>query len=115
MYTSPQTPVKVYKYAFKLKADGKTADRIKHELIMRGLDDKSAEAVTENIERRYAELKKKAGKSNMLYGAAFLTGGGAAIALCTYYPASNSVPYIIAFGAGLLGVIRFCKGIMQLA
>jgi len=113
MYASPQTPVKVYKYAFKLKADGKTADGIKHELIMQGLDDKSAEAVTENIERHYAEFKKKAGKSNMLYGAAFLLIGIAAIALCIYYPASNTVPYIIAFGAGLFGIIRFCRGIVQ--
>jgi hypothetical protein len=105
--------IKVYQYAHKLKRRGKTPAQIKHELAMQGIDDKTAENISTNIEHYSRGLQKKVGETNMLQGTAWLTGG-IIIMVVAYNAAPKSTAcYAIAGGAALVGAVMFIKGVRQ--
>jgi hypothetical protein len=56
------------------------------------------------------EYKRAEAKDNMIYGAA-IGGLGILITTITYFLSSNGGVYIIAWGAILVGVYRFFKGL----
>jgi hypothetical protein len=105
--------LKIYKYAYKLKADGKTISEIKRELLLQNLDEKSADAVIENIDRHYIERKKKVRRDSFVYGTIWCTAGAIAGFKIYVSPRANIVPYVLTFSAIAFGIILVCKGLLQ--
>jgi len=108
MNTPQPVLLKVYQYAFRLKADGKTIEQIKNELRSYGIDDRSSFLIAKKIDKSYAEIKTRERKKNLLQGLFWLTGG-TALATVTYYNNlhNSSFPYLIAGIALLLASARF--------
>jgi len=105
----PQTALsKVYQYAFRLKAEGKTAEQIKDELRSYGFDDKSSFIIAKKIDKSYTEIKTRERKKNILQGLFWFTGG-LSLAMLTHYNNlhNSSFPYLIAGIALLLAFVRF--------
>ncbi len=111
-----ETASKIYQYAFKLRDQGKTKDEIKQDLIMHGIDESTAEAISGNIEEHYANytnIKKKTAEKNILYGGLWCAGG-IIITAVTYSAASDDGGhYFIAWGAIIFGAIQFFRGVSQ--
>ena len=110
-----ETLAKVYEYAYKLKRGGKTTAAIKQELLMQGLDDKSAETIAENIDLQYKEITKKISDKNLLYGTLWCAGG-IIVTATVYSNTYKSVSlYAVAGSTILLGVIQLFRGLAQRA
>lgn len=108
MSTPQPLLLKVYRYAFGLKAEGKTVEQIKNELQSYGFDDRSCVIIARNIDKSYCEIKTRERKKNLLQGLFWLTGG-VTLATVTYYNNlhNSSFPYLIAAIALLLAGARF--------
>ncbi len=102
----------VYKRAAALVKAGKSKEEVKMDLKSQGLDEESANVVTNNIFNLRQEAINEAGKKNMLYGALWCSGGIAVTAL-TYQAAAPGGTYIVAWGAIVYGAIRFFRGLTQ--
>ena len=114
MNTPPPVLLKVYKYAYKLKADGKTNEEIKQELLEQGLDDKSSVIIAENIDRSFGEIRAKERKKKLTYGLLWSLCGIAVIMLTYYNNLHNSgYPYFIACVAVLFGSVRLFGALLQ--
>lgn len=100
--------LKVYQYAFRLKADGKTTEQIKNELRLYGFDDKSCFMIARKIDESYTEIKTRERKKNILQGL-FWFAGGTSLATLTHYNNlhNSSFPYMVAAIALLLAGVRF--------
>lgn len=108
MSTPQPVLLKVYQYAFRLKAEGKSIDQIKSELRSYGFDDKSSFIIARNIDKSYTEIKTRERKKNSLQGL-FWFAGGTALATLTHYNNlhNSSFPYLIATLALCLAGARF--------
>ena len=107
--TATQTMLlKVYNYAYKLKADGKTSEQIKTELLAYGIDARSSVIIAQTIDKSYNEIKIRARNKNLLLGLLWCTVGVALAMLTHYNNLHNSgFPYLIACVALFFSVIRF--------
>jgi len=105
---------KVYKYAYHLKASGKTATEITQELLARGLDNKSSAIIAESIDKSYTQTSARYRKKYVAY-ALFWCFGGLAVITFTYFgkPHNSSYPYFLGTVALLLGISRLILNKLQ--
>ena len=99
----------IWTYCFEAKSEGKTDDEIYQGLTELGLDEDQSAGVINSIESRAIEIEKE-------YDNEQLTGGvicviGILVTAITYSSALNGGTYLIAWGAMLLGGIRFFSGL----
>lgn len=101
----------VYERAASLIKAGKSREQVNADLRSRGLNEQSAAIIVDNI----FNLRKKAGKKNMLFGALWCIGGILVTAWTYGVAASRSSGghYIVAWGAIVFGAIQFFRGLAQ--
>lgn len=104
----------IYNYAAGLMKNGVADDKIKSDLIERGLSSEAAGTVVNNLIVIRKEQRKKTGQKNMLYGALWCIGG-IAVTVGTYAMAEGGGTYMVAYGAVIFGAIQFFQGIYQSA
>lgn len=114
---SPQhqdTTQQMYNYAAKLLFKQKKTDEETKECLIRsgGLTPEVADHIINDLNTRYKEEEKKAGRSNMLFGALWCIGG-IIVTVMTYNASSEGGTYIVAWGAMLFGAIQFIRGLAQ--
>ncbi|HWB28710.1 MAG TPA: hypothetical protein VG738_24725 [Chitinophagaceae bacterium] len=106
--------VEAYKYAYKLKVEGKTLEEIKDELLRQGLDNKTAKIIADNIDKNYAELKAKSRKKNIERGVFWCLAGGVMILFTSFTHLHRSgYPYFLGCGTFLFGAIRIIRGFLK--
>lgn len=105
---------KVYKYAYQLKASGKTAAEIADELLAKGIDNKSSSIIAQNIDKSYTEANAKQRRKYIAYGLLWICAGLAIISLTYFDNLHNSgYPYFIGSVAFLLGISRLALTMLQ--
>ena len=104
----------MYNYASKLLFKQNKTDEETKECLIRsgGLTPEVADHIINDLNTRYKEEEKKAGRSNMLFGALWCIGGIIATVM-SYNAASGGGTYIVAWGAVLYGAVQFIKGVGQ--
>lgn len=104
----------MYNYASKLLFKQNKTDEETKECLIRsgGLTPEVADHIINDLNTRYKEEEKKAGRSNMLFGALWCIGGIIATVM-SYNAASGGGTYVVAWGAVLYGAVQFIKGVGQ--
>ena len=104
----------MYNYASKLLFKQNKSDEETKECLIRsgGLTPEVADHIINDLNTRYKEEEKKAGRSNMLFGALWCIGGIIATVM-SYNAASGGGTYVVAWGAVLYGAVQFIKGVGQ--
>lgn len=104
----------MYNYASKLLFKQNKTDEETKECLIRsgGLTPEVADHIINDLNTRYKEEEKKAGRSNMLFGALWCIGGIIATVM-SYNAASGAGTYVVAWGAVLYGAVQFIKGVGQ--
>ena len=103
----------IYSFAadMMLRQD-KNSYEVKSALLEKGLDEQSAAAVIDNLEREIEVARKNKASKDMLYGAIWCVGG-IVVTVVTMSAASGGGRYVVAWGAILFGGIQFVKGLIN--
>jgi hypothetical protein len=104
----------IYEHAATMMRAGVADDKIKADLVEKGMDTDSANTVVSGLAAIRTEQKKADAKKNILYGALWC-GGGTAVTAATYAAAQGGGTYVITWGAIMVGGIQFVYGIFQYA
>jgi tryptophan 2,3-dioxygenase len=101
--------------AERLALEGQSVSAIEAHLKARGLDDGTVAAIAKRASDVPAEKRKRAGRRNMMSGAALFTLG-ITITAVSYYVAATSPEggrYAIAWGLVVVGIGQFLRGWAQ--
>jgi len=101
--------------AVGLAVEGRDVSDIEKHLKARGMDDLAAAAMAKRAWEMPMEQRKRAGRRNMISGAAICLVG-VLITAVTYYMAATSPGggrYAIAWGLVLVGLLQFLRGVDQ--
>jgi hypothetical protein len=104
----------VFNHAAEMMSNGAANEKIKSDLMERGLNAEVAETVVSSLVGAHRDAKQEQGKKNMLYGALWCVGG-TAITIGTYAAASGGGTYVVTYGAIVIGAFQFFQGIYQYA
>src|SRR5688572_30156372 len=88
----------IYLYAVDLLNKGYGFGDVHRELVKKGLDQSSAEAVVSNLRSAQHNAKKSAAQRAMLMGAVFFIGGILVTGI-TYSAAADGGTYVVTWGA----------------
>jgi hypothetical protein len=102
--------------AVRLAEDGRAVAKIEAHLKARGLDDRTAAGMAQRAWDMPADQRRRAGRRNVILGAA-LCSLGLLVTAVTYFVAASSPGggrYVIAWGVVLFGVLQFLRGLAQL-
>lgn len=103
-----------YNHADELMASGISNDKIKSDLMERGLTSEMADSVVSSLVGAVKEAKQDQAKKNILYGALWCIGG-IAITVGTYMAASDGGTYFVTYGAIVIGGFQILQGAYQYA
>lgn len=103
----------IYSFAADmLVRQNKNTYEVKTALLEKGLDENSATAVIDNLEREIEVARKNRANKDMLYGALWCVGG-IVVTVVTMSAASGGGRYVVAWGAILFGGVQFVKGLIN--
>jgi ornithine cyclodeaminase/alanine dehydrogenase-like protein (mu-crystallin family) len=105
--TTQEAANQVYNYAANLMVNQKKETyEVRDLLIAKGLDEKTATTIVDNLEQQISDAKKSRAKKDMLYGALWCVGGTVL-----------TVAHIgfIFWGAIIFGAIQFFRGVANMS
>jgi len=105
----------VFDDAVRLAEEGRTIAQIQKHLKARGLDDRSAAKLASRAWDMPADQRRRAGRRNMLFGAALCLVGLLLTAVGYFVAArtTSGVSYAAFWGWILVGVLQFLRGLSQ--
>ncbi len=105
----------VYVAAFNALMRGRGIDTVKQELMARGVDERSASAIANNVSgfiRQFRQVVRAAGLKNAGIGALWCIGG-TVVTVLTIAAAAHGGTFIVAWGAILFGAIQAVMGLVR--
>jgi hypothetical protein len=100
------------RFAATQMASGESNHAVHSALVANGLDKESATTVVTNVAEMRSEAIRERGRKNMLYGLLWLIGG-TVVTVGTYAAASGGGTYVVAWGAIVVGAIKWLRGLSQ--